>query len=88
MGIHGQSVDESDYDVLNVDILLELSTRLKEGIECLKVKFIWKHLESEREREKERERELQDITSRYREENNEKSIRDIYTISISDHRQL
>ena len=53
MGVHGQSVDESDYDVLNVDILLELSTRLKEGIECLKVKFIWKHLESERERERE-----------------------------------
>ena len=66
MGVHGQSVDEGNYDVLDVDPLLELGTGLEECIESLKVKFIRKNLligrkkrEREREREGERDRKRQ-----------------------------
>ena len=62
MGIHGQSVDESNYDVLDVHHLLELGTRLEERIERLKVELIRKYLHTE-------SKVMQDITSRHREEN-------------------
>jgi hypothetical protein len=55
VGVHGQSVDEGNYDILDVDRLLELGTRLEEGIERLKVKLIRKNLERKRERERGRE---------------------------------
>ena len=58
MGVHGQSVDEGNYNILDVDPLLELGTGLEERIESLKVKFIRKNLLTERKkRERERERE-------------------------------
>ena len=63
MGVHGQSVNEGNYDILDVDCLLELSTGLEERIESLKVKLIRKNLQRERvgwrerQREEERERE-------------------------------
>lgn len=52
MGVHGQSVNEGNYDILDIDRLLELSTGLEERIERLKVKFIRKNLHVQRERER------------------------------------
>ena len=48
MGIHGEAVNQRNDDVLHVDILLELSTRLEEGIEGLEVELVGKHLRKER----------------------------------------
>ena len=71
MGVHGQSVDEGNYDILDVDPLLELRTGLEEGIERLKVKFIRKNLLTKREKERERERERK----KERERETEKGVR-------------
>ena len=45
MGIHCQPVDEGDDDVFNVDILLELGTRLEKRVQCLQMELIGKHLQ-------------------------------------------
>ena len=57
MGKVCQSVDECDDDVLDVDVLLQLSTRLQEQIQRLQVELVWEHLETGREGEKEGGRE-------------------------------
>ena len=53
MGKVCQSVDECDDDVLDVDVLLQLSTRLQEQIQRLQVELVWEHLETGREGGKE-----------------------------------
>ena len=62
MGVVGQSVDEGDDDVLDIDCLLHVSTGLQELVESLQVELIWEHL-----REREREREGAGIQGRDRE---------------------
>ena len=44
VGVHGEAVDQRDDDVLYIDILLELGTRLEEGVESLEVELVGKHL--------------------------------------------
>ena len=63
MGKVGQSVDESNDDVLHVDCLLHVSTGLQEQVEGLKVELVREHLggggggEGGEEREGGKERE-------------------------------
>ena len=54
MGIVGQSVDEGNDDVLDIDCLLHVSTGLQELVESLQVELVWEHL---RERGGQREME-------------------------------
>ena len=44
MGEHCQAVDEGNDDVLDIDILQQLSTRLQEGIQGLEMELIGEHL--------------------------------------------
>ena len=39
-----ESVDECNDDVLDIDCLLHVGTRLQEQVERLQVEFIWEHL--------------------------------------------
>ena len=44
MGVVCESVEEGNDDVLDIDCLLHVGTRLQEQVQCLQVELIWEHL--------------------------------------------
>lgn len=44
MGKVGEAIDQSNDDVLDIDRLLDLCTRLEERVESGQVKLVWEDL--------------------------------------------
>lgn len=44
IGVTHTPVNESDDDVLDIDVLMKLSTGTQERVQGLEVKLIWEHL--------------------------------------------
>lgn len=42
-------VNEGNDDVLDIDVLMQLSTGTQERVQCLKVELVWKNLTTQEE---------------------------------------